>query len=230
MIKIYKVFRKCNENVLFTSLCLQIIPYMKQYEIEIFSQGHETMALYWKECYEAFMVSLHKRERERGESKIRFQVSLINHKWIITEDPFPLLLSSTSAGLPWTPPIHFPLRSNLWSLSRAEAARRTSATTACWSSNTARTVPPSGSGRQHAGFWCVREGPGLTGTDQLLSFSAFLVFLHCIPPIVLTQITPQCGLDFSLYSYKMMETISAEPQDVQVYGYNKYKYNMFRYR
>lgn len=89
----YKMFRKFNENVLFTCLCLQIIPYMKQYEIEIFSQSHETMALYWKECYEAFMVSLHKRERERGESKIRFQVSLINNKWIITEDPFPLLLS-----------------------------------------------------------------------------------------------------------------------------------------
>lgn len=53
---------------------------MKQYEIEIFSQGHETMALYWKECYEAFMISLHKRERERGESKIRFQVSFINNK------------------------------------------------------------------------------------------------------------------------------------------------------
>lgn len=47
---------------------------MKQYEIETFSQGYESMALYWKECYEAFMVSLHKRERERGESKIRFQV------------------------------------------------------------------------------------------------------------------------------------------------------------
>ena len=47
---------------------------MKQYEIETFSQGHETMALFWKECYESFMVNLHKRERERGESKIRFQV------------------------------------------------------------------------------------------------------------------------------------------------------------
>uniref|UniRef100_A0A665U108 Neurobeachin-like 1 n=1 Tax=Echeneis naucrates TaxID=173247 RepID=A0A665U108_ECHNA len=55
----------------------QIIPYMKQYEIETFSQGHETMALYWKECYEAFMVSLHKRERERGESKIRFQEQFV---------------------------------------------------------------------------------------------------------------------------------------------------------
>nr|XP_020489803.1 neurobeachin-like protein 1 isoform X1 [Labrus bergylta] len=54
-----------------------IIPYMKQYEIETFSQGHETMALFWKECYEAFMVSLHKRERERGESKIRFQEQFV---------------------------------------------------------------------------------------------------------------------------------------------------------
>ncbi|KAJ8252990.1 hypothetical protein GJAV_G00207940 [Gymnothorax javanicus] len=50
-----------------------IIPYMKQYEIEMFSQGHESMALFWKDCFEAFMVNLHRRERERGESKIRFQ-------------------------------------------------------------------------------------------------------------------------------------------------------------
>uniref|UniRef100_A0A672I199 Neurobeachin-like 1 n=1 Tax=Salarias fasciatus TaxID=181472 RepID=A0A672I199_SALFA len=39
--------------------------------------SHETMALYWKECYEAFMLSLHKRERERGESKIRFQEQFV---------------------------------------------------------------------------------------------------------------------------------------------------------
>uniref|UniRef100_A0A674B0E3 Neurobeachin-like protein 2 n=1 Tax=Salmo trutta TaxID=8032 RepID=A0A674B0E3_SALTR len=54
-----------------------IIPYMKQYEIETFSQGHETMALFWKECYESFMVNLHKRERERGESKMRFQEQFV---------------------------------------------------------------------------------------------------------------------------------------------------------
>ncbi|MGH0167376.1 UNVERIFIED_CONTAM: hypothetical protein FKN15_052506 [Acipenser sinensis] len=52
---------------------IKIIPYMKQYEIEIFSRGHESMAIYWKNCYEAFMVTLHKRERERGESKLKFQ-------------------------------------------------------------------------------------------------------------------------------------------------------------
>ncbi|KAJ8389791.1 hypothetical protein AAFF_G00114970 [Aldrovandia affinis] len=54
-----------------------IIPYMKQYEIETFSQGHETMALFWKDCYEAFMTNLHRRERERGESKIRFQEQFV---------------------------------------------------------------------------------------------------------------------------------------------------------
>uniref|UniRef100_A0A672QFP5 Neurobeachin-like protein 2 n=1 Tax=Sinocyclocheilus grahami TaxID=75366 RepID=A0A672QFP5_SINGR len=54
-----------------------IIPYMKQYEIETFSQGHENMALYWKDCYEAFMLNLHRRDRERGESKIRFQEQFV---------------------------------------------------------------------------------------------------------------------------------------------------------
>uniref|UniRef100_A0A674JLI8 Neurobeachin-like protein 2 n=1 Tax=Terrapene triunguis TaxID=2587831 RepID=A0A674JLI8_9SAUR len=51
-----------------------IIPYMKQYEVNTFSDGHEHMALYWKDCYEALMVNMHKRDRERGESKLKFQV------------------------------------------------------------------------------------------------------------------------------------------------------------
>ncbi|XP_061652888.1 neurobeachin-like protein 1 isoform X2 [Phyllopteryx taeniolatus] len=63
----------CNSPEWRVYLDKYIIPYMKQYEIETFSQGHESMALFWKECFEAFMVSLHRRERERGESKICFQ-------------------------------------------------------------------------------------------------------------------------------------------------------------
>ncbi|OXB76885.1 UNVERIFIED_CONTAM: hypothetical protein H355_002578 [Colinus virginianus] len=50
-----------------------IIPNMKQYEENSFRRGHEQMALYWKDCYEAFMVNMHKRDRERGESKLKFQ-------------------------------------------------------------------------------------------------------------------------------------------------------------
>uniref|UniRef100_A0A674AT04 Neurobeachin-like protein 2 n=1 Tax=Salmo trutta TaxID=8032 RepID=A0A674AT04_SALTR len=67
----------CNSPEWRVYLDKYIIPYMKQYEIETFSQGHETMALFWKECYESFMVNLHKRERERGESKMRFQEQFV---------------------------------------------------------------------------------------------------------------------------------------------------------
>uniref|UniRef100_A0A8C0F823 Neurobeachin-like protein 2 n=1 Tax=Bubo bubo TaxID=30461 RepID=A0A8C0F823_BUBBB len=50
-----------------------IIPNMKQYEENSFRHDHEQMAIYWKDCYEAFMVNMHKRDRERGESKLKFQ-------------------------------------------------------------------------------------------------------------------------------------------------------------
>ncbi|XP_072337816.1 neurobeachin-like protein 1 isoform X1 [Scyliorhinus torazame] len=50
-----------------------IIPSMKQYEVETFSKGHERMAIFWKGCYETMMVNLHKRDREKGESKLKFQ-------------------------------------------------------------------------------------------------------------------------------------------------------------
>ncbi|XP_043931342.1 neurobeachin-like protein 1 [Protopterus annectens] len=50
-----------------------IIPSMKQYEIETFGKDHERMAVFWKDSYEAFMMNLHKREREKGESKLKFQ-------------------------------------------------------------------------------------------------------------------------------------------------------------
>ncbi|KAG2459437.1 NBEL1 protein, partial [Polypterus senegalus] len=39
----------------------------------MFSRSHEAMAIFWKDCYEAFMVNLHRREREKGESKLKFQ-------------------------------------------------------------------------------------------------------------------------------------------------------------
>ncbi|XP_077472025.1 neurobeachin-like protein 1 isoform X2 [Stigmatopora argus] len=67
----------CNSPEWRVYLDKYIIPYMKQYEIEMFSQTHETMALYWKECYEVFMVSLHRREQEKGESKICFQEQFV---------------------------------------------------------------------------------------------------------------------------------------------------------
>ncbi|KAG8432712.1 hypothetical protein GDO86_017090 [Hymenochirus boettgeri] len=54
-----------------------IIPYMKQYEIDTFSRSHEQMSTYWKNCSESQIVNTHKRERERGESKLKFQESFV---------------------------------------------------------------------------------------------------------------------------------------------------------
>lgn len=50
---------------------------MKKYETHTFYDSHESMALYWKDCYEALMVNMHKRDRDGGESKLKFQVKII---------------------------------------------------------------------------------------------------------------------------------------------------------
>ncbi|KAM4626241.1 neurobeachin-like protein 1 [Discoglossus pictus] len=63
----------CNSDEWRIFIDKYIIPYMKQYEVNTYSRTHEQIALYWKDCYEALMVNIHKRERERGESKLKFQ-------------------------------------------------------------------------------------------------------------------------------------------------------------
>ncbi|XP_060050086.1 neurobeachin-like protein 1 [Erinaceus europaeus] len=63
----------CSSNEWQVFIEKYIIPYMKQYENHTFYNGQESMALYWKDCYEALMVDMHKRDREGGESKLKFQ-------------------------------------------------------------------------------------------------------------------------------------------------------------
>ncbi|XP_044890237.1 neurobeachin-like protein 1 isoform X2 [Felis catus] len=63
----------CSSNEWQVYIEKYIVPYMKQYETLTFYGGHENMALYWKDCYEALMVNMHKRDREGGESKLKFQ-------------------------------------------------------------------------------------------------------------------------------------------------------------
>ncbi|XP_006862088.1 PREDICTED: neurobeachin-like protein 1 [Chrysochloris asiatica] len=67
----------CSSNEWQVYIEKYIVPYMKQYEIHTFYDGHENMALYWKDCYEALMVNMHKRDREGGESKLKFQDSFV---------------------------------------------------------------------------------------------------------------------------------------------------------
>ncbi|XP_058520854.1 neurobeachin-like protein 1 isoform X1 [Ochotona princeps] len=63
----------CNSNEWQVYIEKYIVPYMKQYETHTFYDDRGNMALYWKGCYEALMVNMHKRDREGGESKLKFQ-------------------------------------------------------------------------------------------------------------------------------------------------------------
>ncbi|XP_066200989.1 neurobeachin-like protein 1 isoform X3 [Saccopteryx leptura] len=63
----------CSSNEWQVYIEKYIVPAMKQYETHTFYDSHENMALYWKDCYEALMVNMHKRDREGGESKLKFQ-------------------------------------------------------------------------------------------------------------------------------------------------------------
>ncbi|ELW62717.1 Neurobeachin-like protein 1 [Tupaia chinensis] len=67
----------CSSNEWQVYIEKYIVPYMKQYETHTFYDGHENMALYWKDCYEALMVNMHRRDREGGESKLKFQENFV---------------------------------------------------------------------------------------------------------------------------------------------------------
>lgn len=48
-----------------------ITPGREAYTEEVYTEKRENMKMFWKECYEAMMVSSHMRNREMGESKLR---------------------------------------------------------------------------------------------------------------------------------------------------------------
>jgi hypothetical protein len=56
----------------------QIIPYKEQYLAMTINPCQMNMKIWWNVCYEALMVSIHKRNRILGESKIKFEDSIYN--------------------------------------------------------------------------------------------------------------------------------------------------------
>ncbi|XP_077997957.1 neurobeachin-like protein 1 isoform X2 [Glandiceps talaboti] len=55
----------------------QVQPIMKQYAMMNFAETTANMSKYWCDCTEALNISTHLRERERGESKLKFQDQII---------------------------------------------------------------------------------------------------------------------------------------------------------
>jgi hypothetical protein len=53
----------------------QVMPQMDHFTESAFSEIDTSTKDLWNDCKETMMVNLHKRNRERGESKLKFQVS-----------------------------------------------------------------------------------------------------------------------------------------------------------
>lgn len=53
----------------------QVTPQMDHFTESAFSEVDTSTKDFWNDSKEAMMVNLHKRNRERGESKLKFQVS-----------------------------------------------------------------------------------------------------------------------------------------------------------
>lgn len=62
---------------LFASSLLQIKPHEEKFLEENHAPAREEKNMFWNECFEAIMVGSHKRNREVGESKLKFLVNKI---------------------------------------------------------------------------------------------------------------------------------------------------------
>jgi len=53
------------------------MPLKEQYLAMTINPCQMNMKIWWNNCYEILMISIHKRNRIMGESKIKFEVSMI---------------------------------------------------------------------------------------------------------------------------------------------------------
>jgi len=57
-----------------SDVVLQVRPLHAAYRAGLSAQLTEAMNVFWAECYEGSKTAVHRRNREVGESKLRFQV------------------------------------------------------------------------------------------------------------------------------------------------------------
>ena len=65
---------------------MQVTPQMDHFTESAFDEIDTSSKVFYSSCKEDMMVNLHKRNRERGESKLKFEVSLELRKQIILSD------------------------------------------------------------------------------------------------------------------------------------------------
>ena len=65
---------------------------MEQYELDTFSKSHDLMSNFWNSCFDDLMSTAQIRDKERAESKAKFQVpsSYIIHMLFLFRIRLPL--------------------------------------------------------------------------------------------------------------------------------------------
>lgn len=60
---------------LFVILLLQVLPTMEQYELDTFGRSHDIMSNFWNSCFDDLMSTAYRRDKDRSDSKSKFQVT-----------------------------------------------------------------------------------------------------------------------------------------------------------
>jgi hypothetical protein len=64
----------CGMSLFWWDSVLQVKPLQDAYQAALNAELTEAMNVFWAECYESSKAAVHRRNREVGESKLRFQV------------------------------------------------------------------------------------------------------------------------------------------------------------
>ncbi|XP_066264160.1 neurobeachin-like protein 1 isoform X5 [Branchiostoma lanceolatum] len=56
----------------------QVLPRMQQYEVDHYGAFGAKMFHFWKACHDGMMMNIHNRDREKGESKLRFERQIVD--------------------------------------------------------------------------------------------------------------------------------------------------------
>lgn len=52
----------------------QVRPTMEQYELDTFGRSHDIMSNFWNSCFDDLMSTAFRRDKDRSDSKSKFQV------------------------------------------------------------------------------------------------------------------------------------------------------------
>ncbi|XP_061144614.1 neurobeachin-like protein 2 isoform X1 [Syngnathus typhle] len=56
----------------------QVQPTMEQYELDTFGRSHDIMSNFWNSCFDDLMSTAFKRDKDRSESKVKFQELIVD--------------------------------------------------------------------------------------------------------------------------------------------------------